>query len=60
MWRRIFFEKHISEMKTEINGIPEYVANLNTSDFVKHNAANHTLTRGIRGIKQILQIFKEI
>jgi hypothetical protein len=47
-------------MKTKINGIPEYVAKLNTSDFVKHNAANHTLTKGIRGIKQILQIFKEI
>jgi len=44
------FLKYISET----NGIPDYVATLYTSDFVKQNAVNHKLTQLI--IKLIMHV----
>jgi hypothetical protein len=47
---RIFFELwevHFWNEDSEINGIPDYVAILHKSDFIKHNVANHKLTVAI-------------
>jgi len=44
-------EKHISE----INGIPEYVPTLYTSNFVKQNGTNHKLTTEITLYKSSIE-----
>jgi hypothetical protein len=50
-WVGIFTESSFEHLEPlfwnedfEINGIPDYVATLHNSDFVKQNAANHKLT----------------
>jgi hypothetical protein len=40
---KIFLEVHIWGEDSEINGIPDKVAMLHTSDFVKQKAANYKL-----------------
>jgi hypothetical protein len=49
---RIFFEfleAHFWNQDSKINDIPDYVATLHKSDFVKQNIANHKLTNSLFG-----------